>query len=309
MLDSLGDKARFRAVIIAPDSAAMDDSRRAVALAGGTCIGEWPTDTALGRLGDHPETDLICLELTADTDMPLALLDRLDAGARSNRHGAVIGFPFAVLDAVAGSVTAPKVSLLCAPTIAERAAAMALQAIGGGHLFHQPAIDQQADRIQRLADEVARIAASLASLAGAQEDQDMRAGGDAFSDGMIGYRAPPVTLSAPAREAVTAATVRQAIRNRRLRERFFEPELFADPAWDILLDLFAAGIERQRVAVSSLCIAAAVPPTTALRMIATMTEKGMLVRVNDPLDRRRVFVELSAGTRDAMQAYFAASQT
>jgi hypothetical protein len=44
-----------------------------------------------------------------------------------------------------------------------------------------------------------------------------------------------------------------------MREQFFGPDLFADPAWDILLDLYAARLEQQRVAVSSLCIAAAVP--------------------------------------------------
>ena len=42
----------------------------------------------------------------------------------------------------------------------------------------------------------------------------------------------------------------------------------------MLLDLLAARLERERVSVSSLCIAAAVPPTTALRWIRTLTDKG-----------------------------------
>jgi hypothetical protein len=53
----------------------------------------------------------------------------------------------------------------------------------------------------------------------------------------------------------------------RLRSQHFVPALFADPAWDILLDLAAARIDGRMVAVSSLCIAAAVPATTALRWI------------------------------------------
>lgn len=60
-----------------------------------------------------------------------------------------------------------------------------------------------------------------------------------------------------------------------------------------MLDLMIARIERLRVAVSSLCIAAAVPATTALRWIKTLTETGIFVRVDDPTDRRRVFIELS----------------
>jgi hypothetical protein len=42
------------------------------------------------------------------------------------------------------------------------------------------------------------------------------------------------------------------------RARFFQEELFADPAWDMLLDLLQAEIAQHRVPVSSLCIAAAV---------------------------------------------------
>ena len=49
----------------------------------------------------------------------------------------------------------------------------------------------------------------------------------------------------------------------------FGEGLFADPAWDIMLDLFAARIEGKDITVSSAGIAACVPPTTALRWSAT----------------------------------------
>ena len=95
------------------------------------------------------------------------------------------------------------------------------------------------------------------------------------------------------------------IRARRLRSRFFEEELFADPAWDMLLDLRQAEIAQLRVPVSSLCIAAAVPATTALRWLKTMTDKGIFLRRADPHDGRRVFVELSPAASQAMRRYFA----
>lgn len=100
----------------------------------------------------------------------------------------------------------------------------------------------------------------------------------------------------PAARPIDAATIRRMIRARRQRERFFPAELFADPGWDILLDLMAARWEGRGVAVSSLCIASAVPTTTALRWIGTMTEQGLLVRVADPQDRRRVFIALAEET-------------
>ena len=74
----------------------------------------------------------------------------------------------------------------------------------------------------------------------------------------------------------------------------------------MLLDLMAARLERRQVAVSSLCIAAAVPPTTALRWIKTLTEAGLFVRVADPQDGRRVYVELSDAAAANFQAYLGA---
>lgn len=99
--------------------------------------------------------------------------------------------------------------------------------------------------------------------------------------------------------------VRQIIRQRQLRTRYFEGELFADPAWDMLLDLTAARLEGKRVSVTSLCIAASVPPTTALRWIGQMVEAGLFERVCDDSDRRRAFIALSDRTAEAMARYFA----
>lgn len=102
---------------------------------------------------------------------------------------------------------------------------------------------------------------------------------------------------------VTAGYVRGVIRARRARTHYFKGDLFADPAWDILLDLMAARLEAKRVSVSSLCIAAAVPPTTALRWIKSMTDEGLLERKPDPIDGRRVFIDLSDDASTSMAAY------
>ena len=99
--------------------------------------------------------------------------------------------------------------------------------------------------------------------------------------------------------------VRRIIRQRQLRARFFDGELFADPAWDMMLDLTAARVEHQRVSVTSLCIASGVPPTTALRWIGQMVEAGLFERVEDESDRRRAFIQLSDRAADGMARYFA----
>ena len=104
---------------------------------------------------------------------------------------------------------------------------------------------------------------------------------------------------------ISLETIRKVIRARRLRARYFAEDLFADPAWDMLLDLLQAEISHLRVPVSSLCIAAAVPATTALRWLKTMVKQGLFLRRADPHDGRRVFVELAPQTSDALRRYFA----
>ena len=80
------------------------------------------------------------------------------------------------------------------------------------------------------------------------------------------------------------------------------------PSYQQVLDLMAARLERRAVAVSSLCIAAAVPPTTALRWIRTMTEAGLFMREDDRDDGRRVYVVLSDRAAEGLNDYFAAIQ-
>jgi hypothetical protein len=99
---------------------------------------------------------------------------------------------------------------------------------------------------------------------------------------------------------VSAAMVRRLIRLRRDRDRHFPADLFGDPAWDMLLDLTAARMEGVDVAVSSLCVAAAVPTTTALRWVRSLSEAGVFVRRTDPGDARRAFITLSDQAHEAM---------
>lgn len=148
-------------------------------------------------------------------------------------------------------------------------------------------------RLQQLSQEVGRIANVLAALSEHEAAAAaVAAVGGAESD----------------TEPLDSNFIRSIIRARRLRDSFFRSDLFSDPAWDMLLDLMAARVERQRVAVSSLCIAAAVPPTTALRWINGLCEQGLFVRIADPEDGRRVFIELSEDAAARMEAYLRSVQ-
>jgi hypothetical protein len=93
--------------------------------------------------------------------------------------------------------------------------------------------------------------------------------------------------------------VRIYLRCRRLRERLLPREIFGEPAWDILLDLYAARLEGKAVSVSSACIASAVPTTTALRWLSKLAECGLVERSLDASDARRAHVHI---TEDGLEA-------
>ena len=99
-------------------------------------------------------------------------------------------------------------------------------------------------------------------------------------------------------------TIRHGLLARQQRGRFFNSRLFADPAWDMLLELYAASITERRVTVSRLAERACVPMTTALRWITTLEKEDLVDREADRFDRRRMFLSLSRKGRNAMSAYF-----
>jgi len=106
-----------------------------------------------------------------------------------------------------------------------------------------------------------------------------------------------------ARDA-TVARAAEIYRSRRRRDASFgnDADLFGEPAWDILLDLLDAEANGRRISITSASLAASVPATTGLRMIAILEERGLVVRTSDPQDRRRSHVSLTAKGRAAMHA-------
>lgn len=105
-------------------------------------------------------------------------------------------------------------------------------------------------------------------------------------------------------QAVSEKDVRTILKHRRRRDEFFGGELFADPAWDILLEMYAAELGQLRVSTKNVCIGASVPATTALRWIKGMEAKNLIEREGDPLDGRRQYLSLSATALDALTDYF-----
>lgn len=291
-LDMIGFSDNPSVLVFADGEAAAARARRSAELAGCRVSDSVRMDGAVQRLARQARLDVAFVEIEQDHGPALdGLLDALQEAAREGRHASVISAPPSLIDVVAARTQHPRVIHLCGGDEAERVTTLALISARRKHRLHDVGKEQDVPQLLRLSEEVGRIAGILASLS-AREAPVL----------------PPGAPDAQESAGVDPGQVRAIIRARRLREQYFGFELFADPAWDMLLDLFAARLEKQRVAVSSLCIAAAVPPTTALRWIKTLTDLGLLVRAADPQDGRRVYIELSPKAAAGMEAYLKAAQ-
>lgn len=113
----------------------------------------------------------------------------------------------------------------------------------------------------------------------------------------------PANVRRPEDWAAHGAFAREMLNSRRLIAHYFDPDLFADPALDILLDLYAAAAEGKKVGTSSASIAAAVPPTTGLRWIARLKAMKLVEDQPDPTDGRRKWLTLTAAAHAQMTAY------
>lgn len=260
--------------------------------------------------GENPLADAICIDLRAGMDGTDRELSEL--GLYCQRHGTrlVIVTDLERIDALYGQlpedltqfvIGEDPAALLTAMTLATRTKPM-------GTLFDHRK-DQNSPALSKISAELAEFARALSRIAEAEENSDI--GADYLADKPRSYTPPSGVVTQPftsvsasaAEAALDPQSIRNLIRVRRLRDRFFEEELFADPAWDILLDLMASRLEGTKVSVSSLCIAAAVPATTALRWIKSMTDQGYLERRADPTDARRVYIHLSDDSAHKMAQY------
>lgn len=93
---------------------------------------------------------------------------------------------------------------------------------------------------------------------------------------------------------------------RALRNTFLDPDLFGEPGWDILLDLYRAELDQQRLAISSIGLSSGIAPTTTIRWLNTLESKGLIRRDPDPLDARRIFASLTGETVRVLDAMFIA---
>jgi hypothetical protein len=304
---SLG-RAAPTVLIISDNTSGANAARQSIEATGCRLIAELNTAEARGRLAEQVALDVVMFECAHTPAATLtSLIDDLRDVGTVRQTRALVNTRAEDLDACSGLLGSDHVTLLCAADVADRIVGLKLATLPQSFTLNDSATDIESMRLQRLADEVGRIAKTLASLSGTGRAGFQTSPEAKVNDAMMSFRTEPSQLGQTG-EGPTAAELRNVIRMRRMRDQFFANDLFADPAWDMLLDLLAARLECVQVAVSSLCIAAAVPPTTALRWIKTMCDNGLFDRIADPDDGRRIFIRLSDTATDAMFRYWQLSE-
>jgi len=181
-----------------------------------------PIEGAIDRLALQVSASGLWIEL--DSGDASEALDRLlvhaNGEASAGRMPTIVAAPFDMIDPVAARLDARATHVLIAPDLVERTATLAL-ATSAARLpatLHDVSRGPASRRLKQLSDEVGRIAQTLAQLSS-------------------GPDAPGKAIETPRHDTIEQAsvssdTVRGVIRARRMRARFFDEELFADPAWD-----------------------------------------------------------------------------
>ena len=96
----------------------------------------------------------------------------------------------------------------------------------------------------------------------------------------------------------------QIIARRRARHAHFgAQDIFGEPAWDILLDLYVRRDGEESISVKSACVNAGVPANTALRWLRALELEGLLCCEDGPCDQDRSLVRLSRNGFDRMTDY------
>ncbi|MDG2005355.1 MAG: MarR family transcriptional regulator [Novosphingobium sp.] len=260
----------------------------------------------------RPLGDVVLLDCPQADGAALAALSRLDMRAAQSGARLIVSTTLEALDDVFSCMDQSEPHLLVDPTRADRVIALGqlLSCFPAARLRELGEEDRLmllrlAEQVGQIAERIDRLSPKGAPASSPQNEsafrfespqREFRTSESGDSERLVRSGRPPLP---------DPRLVRRVIRQRQLRARFFDGDLFADPAWDMLLDLTAARAEHTRVSVTSLCIASGVPPTTALRWISQMNDAGLFERVEDDTDRRRAFIVLTDRAAEAMARYFA----
>jgi DNA-binding MarR family transcriptional regulator len=97
---------------------------------------------------------------------------------------------------------------------------------------------------------------------------------------------------------------------RRARNAIIGENLFSDPAWDILLELYAAKLGRRDVSLAELATAIGIPSSTSNRWVAALEERALLeptVGAGEPSSRKYRLTAKGAERMERLASHWASA--
>lgn len=267
------DNAQCRILVVDDDRATAEEVVEAANLLGYACGFALDAASALRTIADDDSIGIVVTDVQMPGMTGLSLLDELASRFATQRPLVTLVITgFGSIDVAVAAMRNEAADFLTKPVSREDLAA---------------ALRRAMRKWLRLCGERS-IAALSASLRGAVGEAEPSA--------------PQAPLS-PVDDTELLKITRKLVRMREQRGQFLNPALFSDPMWDILLDLTSARLENKTVPVSSVCQAAGVPMSTALRQIRSLVDMGLIRRWSDPLDRRRDLLAINDEAMEAMRQY------
>jgi CheY-like chemotaxis protein/DNA-binding MarR family transcriptional regulator len=267
------DSAQCHILVVDDDRATAEEAVEAARLLGYHCSFALDAGTALRTIAEDETIGIVVTDVQMPGMTGLSLLDELSSRFASQRPLVTLVITgFGSIDVAVAAMRNEAADFLTKPVSREDLAA---------------ALRRAMRKWLRLCGERS-LAALSASLRGPAAE--------------AGQPAAPAPL-VPVDDAELLKITRKLVRMREQRGQFLNPALFSDPMWDILLDLTSARLEDKTVPVSSVCQAAGVPMSTALRQIRSLVDMGLIRRWSDPLDRRRDLLAINDEAMAAMRQY------
>ena len=93
---------------------------------------------------------------------------------------------------------------------------------------------------------------------------------------------------------ITEDHIQSLLLARRARDELLGKDLFSDPAWDLLLELYSAELGARAVSLDELALAIEAPPSTAARWLSALDERGLTESTADPAVPGRILVRLTS---------------
>jgi DNA-binding MarR family transcriptional regulator len=110
-------------------------------------------------------------------------------------------------------------------------------------------------------------------------------------------------LAEPANKDQLIKLATRMFEARRQRKRFFNPDLFGETAWDMLLVLYMFDERGPRLTIGRLAEFAGCASSSTVRWLSTLETQQLIERESHPNDARASFVRLSDKARKLLELY------